>query len=130
MLLAVGAKTSNLNYPLHNQQRLYVTCLLPLTWVSLFVCGRCAVYFYRSYVFAVLKVKDKQFALSSSNLPTGYVSCLLPLTCDLVHVSCSGADPRQQEQLHPVLQQPGLAGQQAGETGVFLRYHDTAMTRV
>lgn len=56
--------------------------------------------------------------------------CLLPLTCDLVHVSCSGADPRQQEQLHPVLQQPGLAGQQAGETGVLLRYLDNAMTRV
>lgn len=35
---------------------------------------------------------------------------------------CSGVDPREQEQLHPVLQQLGLAGEQAGEAGVFLRY--------
>lgn len=37
-------------------------------------------------------------------------------------VSCSGINPRKSEQLHSVLKQLGLAGEQVGETGVFLRY--------
>lgn len=35
--------------------------------------------------------------------------------------SCS--DTRKQNQLHSVFPQVGLAGQQTGETGVFIRYH-------
>lgn len=36
-------------------------------------------------------------------------------------LSCSCTHPGKQEQLHPVLPQTGLAGQQAGETRVFIR---------
>lgn len=52
---------------------------------------------------------------------TSFAKC--SLSCahfSLLSHSC--ANPREQEQLHPVLQQLGLAGEQTGETRVFLRY--------
>lgn len=37
--------------------------------------------------------------------------------------------PREPEQLHPVFQQLRLAGEQAGEAGVFLRYAPVRVKR-
>ena len=42
--------------------------------------------------------------------------------CENFVLLFSCTDPWEQDQLHPVLPQIGLAGQQTGQTGIFIRY--------
>lgn len=66
---------------------------------------------------------------STSQVPGSNVTPLTILLMSVLNIvfslnplfSCT--DSREQKQLHPVLPQLGLVGQQTGETGIFIRYY-------